>query len=287
MNIAVIGADGQLGSDICSALKKYDLDFTRLTIKEIDISERDSVDSVIKKELNPDLIINTAAFHHVGKCETEPVQSFKVNGLGAANLAYACKKFGIPLMHMSTDYVFDGLKKAPYTESDIPNPLSVYANSKLSGEYLINSILGKFYILRLSGIYGRNICIEKGYNFVDKILKIGEEKGEVKVVDDEVLTPTFTEDIAEQIVHMIKNNAAYGLYHVSAEGQCSWYEFTKEIFKIKNNGVKVNKAAPGEFSGGVKRPAYSVLENKHLKDQGLNIMPHWKQGLKRYITSYR
>ena len=151
----------------------------------------------------------------------------------------------------------------------------------------MRSILDKFYILRLSGIYGKNICMEKGYNFVDKILKIGEERGEVKVVDDEILTPTFTEEIAGQIVHMIKENAEYGIYHVSAEGKCSWYEFAKEIFSIKGNGVKVNKAAPGEFSGGIQRPAYSVLENKHLKDQNLNIMTHWKKGLKKYIQSYR
>ena len=152
------------------------------------------------------------------------------------------------------------------------------ANSKLSGEYLIRAILEKFYILRLSGIYGKNICMEKGYNFVDKILKTGEEKGEVKVVDDEILTPTFTEEIAAQIVHMISKkmpNSGSTMYQRKANAPGT--NLHKEIFKIKNNGVKVNKALPGEFSGGVLRPAYSVLENKHLKDQGLNIMTDWKQ----------
>ncbi len=287
MKIALTGADGQLGSDISSVLKNDGFDVAPLTIKDVDIADRDSIRSVINTNLAPDMVINTAAFHHVEVCEKDPIKSFKVNGLGAANLAYACSKLQIPLLHISTDYVFDGTKKKPYMESDIPNPLNVYANSKLSGEYLVSSILKKFYILRLSGIYGKNICMDKGYNFVDKILKIGEEKGEVKVVDDEILTPTFTEEISTQIVHMIKENAEYGLYHVSAEGECSWYEFAKEIFRIKDNGVKVNKAAPGEFSGGVKRPDYSVLENKHLKDQELNIMTHWKSGLKKYITSYK
>ncbi len=287
MNITIIGADGQLGSDISTELKKQGIKVTDLIKTDLDITERDSVNAFFTKEHNSDLIINTAAYHHVENCEKDPVNSCKVNGLGAANLAYACKKIKTPLMQISTDYVFDGSKRKPYIESDHPNPLNVYANSKLSGEYLLTSILKNYYILRLSGIYGKNICMEKGYNFVDKILKIGEEMGEVKVVDDEILTPTFTEEIAAQIFHMISNKAEYGLYHVSAEGQCSWYEFAKEIFKIKDNGVIVNKAAPGEFSGGVKRPAYSVLENKHLKDQNLNIMTHWKQGLKKYIQSYR
>jgi len=287
MNITVIGADGQLGTDICSALEKAGFRLNRLTIKDIDISGRRSVESVFHENFLTDLVINTAAFHHVEKCETDPVRSFKVNGLGAANLARACTELHIPLMHISTDYVFDGSKGKPYIESDIPNPLNVYAGSKLSGEYLIRSILNEFYILRLSGIYGQNICMDKGYNFVDRILQIGEERGEVRVVDDEVLAPTFTEDIAAQIVHMLKSNAAFGLYHVTAGGECSWYEFTKEIFRIKDTGVTVKKAAPGEFSGGVHRPAYSVLENKHLKDQGIYTMPHWKDGLKRYIRKYR
>ncbi len=287
MNIAIIGADGQLGSDIAAKLKLEGLGVIELVRSDIEISNRYSVNSIINKNLNAELVINTAAFHHVEKCEGDPVTSFIVNGAGAANIAYACSELDIPLIHISTDYVFDGRKKKPYLESDLPNPLNVYGNSKLTGEHLIRSITDRSYILRLSGIYGRNICIEKGYNFVDKILKIGEEKGEVKVVDDEILTPTFTEDIAAQILLMITKKAEYGVYHVSAEGSCSWYEFTKEIFRLKDNGVKVHKAAPGEFSGGVQRPAYSVLENKHLKDQGLNIMTDWKDGLERYIRDYR
>jgi len=287
MNIAIIGADGQLGSDITVKLKQAGLGVIELVRNNIEISNRHLVNSIITKDLNAGFVINTAAFHHVEKGELDPAASFNVNGAGAANIAYACRKLDIPLMHISTDYVFDGMKMKPYIESDLPNPVNIYGNSKLTGEYLIRSITDKSYILRLSGIYGRNICIEKGYNFVDKILRIGEEKGEVKVVDDEVLTPTFTEDIAEQILLMITKRAEYGIYHVSAEGSCSWYEFTKEIFNIKGNSVKVKKALPGEFSGGVQRPAYSVLENKHLKDQGLNIMPHWKDGLKRYIKDYR
>ncbi len=287
MNIAIIGADGQLGSDISTKLKHAGFGIIELVRNDIEIGNRYSVDSVLTKDLNADIVINTAAFHHVERCEDDPVTSFKINGNGAANVAYACRKIDIPLMHISTDYVFDGMKNEPYIESDLPNPVNVYGNSKLSGEYLIQSITDRWFILRLSGIYGRNICIEKGYNFVDKILAIGNEKGVVKVVDDEILTPTFTEDIAEQILIMIKKNAKYGIYHISAEGSCSWYEFTKEIFGIKRNGVKVKKALPGEFGGGVRRPAYSVLENKHLKDQGLNIMPHWKEGLAKYIKSYR
>jgi len=287
MKIAIIGADGQLGSDITLKLKNDGFTVIELVRKDIDISDRKSVNHVITKETDSNLIINTAAFHHVEKSENDPVTSFKVNGAGAANLAYACLRTKKKLMHISTDYVFDGTKKEPYIETDLPNPINIYGNSKLTGEYLIRSIMKNHYILRLSGIYGSNICIEKGYNFVDKIMKIGEEKGEVKVVDDEVLTPTFTEDIAEQISLMISKNAKIGIYHISAEGSCSWYEFAKEIFRIKGNGVKVKKAMPDEFSNGVNRPAWSVLENKYLKDQRINIMPHWKDGLEKYIKNYR
>ncbi len=287
MKIAVIGADGQLGSDITSKLKKDGFSVNELFRKDIDISDRNSVNNIIVKKTDSDLIINTAAFHHVRKSENDPVTSFKVNGIGAANLAYACRETKKKLIHISTDYVFDGTKGEPYIETDLPNPVNVYGNSKLSGEYFIRSIMEDYHILRLSGIYGSHICIGKGYNFVDKILKIGEEKGEVKVVTDEVLTPTFTEDIAEQVSLMISKNCKTGVYHVSAEGSCSWYEFAKEIFRIKDNGVKVKKALSGEFGNGVIRPACSVLENRYLKDQGINIIPHWKDGLERYIKLYR
>jgi len=284
MRIAVIGADGQLGTDICAAIDNTQDDLIHLTIEHIEVSDIDSVSRVLK-EVSPQLVINTAAFHHVEKCEEEPVKAFEVNALGTRNLAMVCNDLDASIMHISTDYVFDGKKRAPYIETDKPMPLNVYANTKLSGEHFVEAIAKKFYILRVSGIYGKAPCIGKGgLNFVELMVKLSRERPEVRVVDNEILTPTSTVEISHQIVKMIERDAQYGLYHVTAEGSCSWYEFAREIFDITKPNIKFNKAAPGEFAVKVNRPEYSVLENKFLEDQGINIMRHWKQGLRTYLT---
>ena len=284
MKIAVVGADGQLGTDICAALANNNHEVVQLTIEDIEVTDIDSVSGVLKGA-KPGLVINTAAFHDLERCEDEPVKAFEVNALGGRNLAMVCNDIDAGLMHISTDYVFDGKKKTPYIETDKPMPLNVYANTKLSGEHFVEAIAKKYYILRVSGIYGETPCIgKKGMSFVKLMLKLSKERDEVRVVDNEVLTPTYTKEIAGQIVKMISSDAHTGLYHVTAEGGCSWYDFAKEIFDITKPAVKFNKAAPGEFAVKVNRPEYSVLENKFLKDQGINIMRHWKEGLRAYLA---
>ena len=285
MKIAVIGADGQLGTDICAALGKNNFEVVPLTIQHIEVTEIDSVAKVLK-EAKPQLVINTAAFHDLEKCEVEPVASFAVNALGPRNVAMVCNDLDAGFMHIGTDYVFDGKKRAPYIETDKPMPLNVYANSKLSGEHFVEAIAKKFYILRVSGIYGKAPCIgKKGMNFVQLMLKLSREREEVRVVDNEVLTPTSTVEISGQIVKMIRSEAPYGLYHGTAEGSCSWYEFAKEIFEVTKPKIRFNKAAPGEFAVKVNRPEYSVLENKALKDLGINVMRHWREGLRDYLAA--
>jgi dTDP-4-dehydrorhamnose reductase len=285
MKIAVIGADGQLGTDICEVLDKNHHDVIGLTIEHIEVSDLDSVSRVLK-ESSPQIVINTAAFHDLEKCEVEPVKAFEVNALGARNAALVCNDIDAVLIHISTDYVFDGQKRAPYIETDKPMPLNVYANSKLSGEHFVEAITKKYYILRVSGIYGKAPCIgKKGMNFVKLMLKLSRERDEVRVVDNEVLTPTSTVEIAGQIVKIIDSNIPFGLYHATAEGSCSWYDFAKEIFDITKPNIKFNKAAPGEFAVKVNRPEYSVLENKGLKDRGINIMRDWRAGLRDYLAS--
>jgi dTDP-4-dehydrorhamnose reductase len=281
--IVVIGANGQLGNDICACFSKNGDHVVGLNHDQIEISDLNSIKKAFSR-IKPDCIINTAAMHHVGRCEEEPERAFKINGIGSRNLADFCLESDTALVHISTDYVFDGAKDSPYIESDKPLPLNVYGNTKLSGEHFIESIAEKYYILRVSGIYGRVVCRAKGSNFVQTMLKLSREKEQIRVVDDEVLTPTFTEDIARQIIKMIENRAEYGLYHVTSEGSCSWFEFAREIFSIKNITVKLDRAAPGEFAGNIKRPKYCVLENKHLKEQGLNIMVKWQDGLRRYLA---
>jgi dTDP-4-dehydrorhamnose reductase len=284
MKIAVIGADGQLGTDICDALEKNSDDVIKLTIEHIEVTDIDSVSNVLK-EARPEVVINTAAFHDLETCEDEPLRAFEVNALGGRNAALVCNDINAVLMHISTDYVFDGKKRVPYIETDKPMPLNVYANTKLAGEYFVEAIAKKFYIIRVSGIYGKAPCIgKKGMNFVNLMLKLSRERDEVRVVDNEILTPTSTVEIANQIVKIINSHAEYGLYHCTAEGSCSWYEFAKEIFDITKPNIRFNKAAPGEFAVKVNRPEYSVLENKCLKDRGINIMRHWKEGLRDYLA---
>ena len=285
MKIAVVGADGQLGTDICIALDNNNDEVVRLTINDIEITDIDSVSRCLK-ETHPQLVINTAAFHQVEKCEDDAAKSFAVNAAGPRNLAKVCNEIDATLLQISTDYVFDGKKRAPYIESDKPMPLNVYANTKLSGEYFVEAIAKRYYILRVCGIYGKSPCIGKGgLNFVDLMLKLSKERPEVRVVDNEILTPTSTVEVSRQIVKMINSKAQYGLYHATAQGSCSWYEFAKEIFEVTKPTCKFNKAEPGEFAVKVNRPEYSVLENKFLKDQGIDILKDWREGLREYLNS--
>jgi dTDP-4-dehydrorhamnose reductase len=284
IRIAVIGASGMLGSDICRVFSDRGCEVRELTHEMVEITDSKSISGVLG-HARADLIINTAAFHHVPKCESDPVKAFAVNALGAKNLAVFCQDNGVPLIHIGTDYVFDGRKEAPYVETDTPHPLNTYGNTKLSGEHYIEALCEKHYIVRVSGIYGKNLCRAKGGNFVTTMLKFAKQDKPIRVVDDEILTPTFTEDVAAQIFFLYDKGGEYGLYHVTAEGSCSWYRFAEEIFTRVGMEVDLSPAAPGEFDGDVQRPKYCVLENKNLKDQHLNIMPDWRDGLGRFLSS--
>jgi dTDP-4-dehydrorhamnose reductase len=222
--------------------------------------------------------------HNIDACEADPLKAFAVNGIGARNLAMLSNELDFTLFHISTDYVFDGFKKTPYVETDPPRPLQVYGNTKVSGEFFIQAIAKRFFILRVSGIYGINPCRAKGgNNFVKTMLKLAKERSEIRVVDDEILAPTFTEDIARQIVAMLDCNR-YGIYHAAAHGQCSWHAFAAKIFEFSDSKVKLSVAEPSEFPAKVPRPKYSVLENARLKALGLDLMPDWEDGLQRYFN---
>ena len=279
MKIVIIGADGQLGSDIVRVLKNEDI--VPLTINEIDITDKELTEKSITKH-KPDLVINSAAFTQVDLCETEDLQAWKVNALGVKHISLVCKKIDAELLHISTDYIFDGSKKTPYIEDDKPGPLNVYGITKLDGEYYLKNILEKYYICRVSGIYGIHKCIGKGSNFVDTMLKLANERDELRIVGDEILTPTYTLDIAKQIRELIKIHR-YGIYHVTNQGECSWYEFACEIFRLAGIDIKVTEITSDEYPTAAKRPSYSVLENKALKDIGIDHMSHWKGALDEYI----
>jgi dTDP-4-dehydrorhamnose reductase len=284
MKVAVFGGNGQLGQDVVAAFQAGGHDVASLTHYDVEISSLDSVQTVMGK-LRPDVVINTAAFHHVDKCEADPALAFAVNGIGTRNVAHVTESLGAKLVHLSTDYVFDGKKKTPYTEKDTPLPLNVYGNTKLSGEAFARTINPRHFVVRTSAIYGGNPCRAKGgLNFVELMLKLAGEREELRVVDDEFVSPTPTVQIAQQLV-AITGTERYGLYHATTEGSCSWYEFAAAIFELSRVRVRLERARPGEFPAKVARPKYSVLENAALKDAGLNLFSHWRQGLENYLAT--
>jgi len=284
MKVVVLGANGQLGRDVVAAFGSQGGAVTGLTHEQVEVASLDSVRSALDP-IRPDLVVNTAAFHHVEKCEVDPARAFAVNAAGARNVAQVSDALHASLIHISTDYVFDGLKGAPYQEDDQAMPLNVYGNTKLSGEYFVRSLNPRHYVVRVSAIYGENPCRAKGgLNFVELMLKLAKELPELRVVDDEFVTPTPTIQIARQLVEL-GQSSHYGLYHATAEGACSWFEFASAIFELTGAKVRLERARPGEFPAKVPRPKYSVLENKALKDRSLNVFTHWQDGLSRYLAN--
>ncbi len=279
MKTVIIGSNGQLGSDLMKAFA--DCSPIGLTHEHIEIDKMDSVLKLLG-EIQPALVVNTAAYHNVPKCETEIQRAFEVNATGALNLAKASAQLGFEIIHVSTDYVFDGSKQQPYIETDIPHPLNIYAISKMAGEHCIEAYASRYYIVRSSGLYGHTTCRAKGTNFVETMLKLAKEKDELNIVNDEILTPTYTDPLAQQM-RKLADTHEYGMYHATNNGACSWYEFAKAIFELANISIKVNPVTAKEFAAPVKRPLYSVLENKALQALGIDIMPHWKESLKKYF----
>ncbi len=282
MKVAVIGANGQLGSDLVIAFSESNDAVSGLTHADIEISDLASVSRVLER-IRPQVIVNTAAMHHVENCEREPEKSFAVNALGPRNVALAARDLGAVLLHVSTDYVYDGSKGSPYLEEDNPRPLNAYGITKLAGEHFVRATTAKHFVIRTSGLYGKSPCRAKGgLNFIELMLKLAKERGEVRVVDNEVVSPTSTAELAEQIVRL-SHSDCYGLYHATAEGSCSWHEFAREIFAVTDTPVRLKVAAPDEFPAKVARPKYSVLENRALKSRGLNAFKPWQDGLHKYL----
>jgi dTDP-4-dehydrorhamnose reductase len=283
MTVAVVGADGQLGSDVVAAFMAHGDAVRALTHSHIEIADLNSVAYVLE-EIQPHVIINTAAVHQVEKCEREPTRAFAVNSLGSRNLAIVAQRLGAVLIHISTDYVFDGNKGSPYTEEDTPRPLNAYGITKLAGEHFVRANTAKHFVVRTSGLYGKSPCRGKGgLNFIELMLKLAKERGEVRVVDSEIVSPTSTAELAAQLVQLSRSNC-YGLYHATAEGHCSWYELAQEIFAQSDISVRLRVAGPDEFPAKVPRPRYSALENRALRDRGLNILGSWQSGLHTYLA---
>ncbi|MBU1027366.1 MAG: dTDP-4-dehydrorhamnose reductase [Candidatus Margulisbacteria bacterium] len=280
MRILIIGADGQLGTDLVKVIPKEEQ--IPLTIKNIDITNREITLQEIKNH-QPDIVINTAAHNHVDKCEEEFALAFEINTYGVKYLAEACKATNSCLVHISTDYVFDGKKGKPYVETDQPNPQSIYAISKYAGEQIVKYSLDKYFIIRSTGLYGTAGCLGKGgTNFVESILKLAATQPELKVVTDEILSPTYTLDLAKQIYELVKTNK-YGLYHAVSHGSCSWYDFAVKIFELLGRKIKITKTTAAELKAAAKRPGYSALKNAALEKISLDKMRPWQEALKAYL----
>jgi dTDP-4-dehydrorhamnose reductase len=281
MKILLIGANGQLGTDLHSHLQHAGHAVTPATRATLDICNAEQTSSAIESSA-PDLVINTAAFHNVELCEAEAVQAFAVNAIVIRNLALHCAQQGCELMHFSTDFVFGGESKRPYKETDLPGPVNVYGASKLAGEHLLALSLDRHYIVRTCGLYGTAGSKTRSGNFVDKILKRASTGEPVRVVDDQVLTPTSTRDLATAVVELIRARQ-YGLYQITNEGECSWYEFACKALDL--SGIRADiqpQKSPSDVK--VKRPSYSVLSKEKLYSTGVSKMPHWQDALAKYLS---
>ena len=283
MKLAIIGANGQLGTDLCEVFSANHK-VIELNHADIEITDLDNVRSVLTLT-KPDFVFNTAAYNLVADAEKFPAKAFEINGTGVLNLARVCQDLGIRFVHYSTDYVFDGKKQNPYQEDDLPNPLNVYGSSKLVGEYFALNYCEKTFVIRVSGIYGKVPSRSKGGNFITSIVRQAREKHEVRVVNDEILTPTPTLHIAKNSGSLIDTDA-FGLYHMSCEGQCSWYEFARVIWETLQLETPLVPVSVRDFPLTVRRPFYSVLENKKLNELRINQMPGWKEALREFLRTF-
>lgn len=284
MRVAILGANGQLGTDLVRVLKpRYQETLISLTHKEVEITDKQSLLAMLHA-YQPTLVINTPAFHKVEACEEQIERSFEVNTYGVRDLALLCAERNVTLLTMSTDYVFGGaeIRTLPYTEQDPPNPLNVYGVSKLAGEYFVRHLARKYFIVRVSGLYGTAGSSGKGANFVDRMIQLAQEGRAIRVVNDQILTPNPTYWVAKQIEKLIQTEN-YGLYHATCQGSCSWFDFASEIFNLTGIQAQLFPQTTQGSGAHTLRPRYSVLENAALKLLDLDIMPSWQDGLRGYL----
>ena len=285
--ILITGSSGMLGVDLSQELyhdyKVFGADILRRAsfgvcgFYKLDITKKHNVSALIKN-LNPDVVIHAAAWTDVDGCELDPKRAYRINSEGTKNVAHACKSIGATLIYISTDFVFDGRRKTPYKEADKTNPLNIYADSKLKGELAIKRILKKYLILRTGWLYGKH-----GKNFVDTIIAKAKKEKVLKVVNDQVGSPTYTKDLAEAIRVLLKKSIDRGIYHVSNSGSVSWYDYAKDILKLSKSQTIVAPISSKELDRPAKRPKMSVLDNaKFIKLTG-HKMRNWQEALKDYV----
>lgn len=279
MRVAVIGANGQLGTDLCTALAAHDI--APFTHADFDICDRAAMERHLGA-VRPEFVINTAAYHRVDDCEIEVERAFAVNAIAVHALARWCAAEGAVLVHCSTDYVFAGDLGRPLTEADRPEPLSVYGASKLAGEHLARSACPRHFIIRSCGLYGHGGSHSKGGNFVERMLQLAAESKPIRVVCDQIASPTYTRDLAAAIAKLIRTER-YGLYHITNSGQCSWYEFARKIFELAGVSADLSPVRTAEYGARARRPPFSALASDAMRAAGLEELPPWEDALRRYL----
>lgn len=281
MKVLVTGVKGQLGYDVVRELQSRGHEAIGVDIEEMDITDETAVSRVME-ETAPEAVIHCSAFTAVDRAEEERELCYKVNVEGTENIAKMCQKLGCKMLYLSTDYIFSGEGQRPWEPEDTPSPLNAYGQSKYQGEVALRQYVDKYFIVRISWVFGIN-----GNNFIKTMLRLGKENGAVKVVDDQIGSPTYTFDLAKLLVDMIETEQ-YGAYHATNEGICSWYEFAKEIFQEANmKEVTVTPVSSEEFPVKAKRPKNSRMSKEKLVQNGFSLLPSWQDAVKRYIEELK
>jgi dTDP-4-dehydrorhamnose reductase len=282
MRIVIVGASGQLGTDLVQQFQDEHT-LLPLTRSQADVRDRSTLLSAIAP-FRPDVVINTAAFHKVDLCEEQPWPAVETNVLGTVNVARVCRELEAEFIHLSTDYVFAGMADRPWREDDPAEPVNVYGATKLAGERLALATWPRTLIVRTSGLFGLAGASGKGGNFVETMLRIGRERGTVRVVTDQVLGPTYTPDLAVTIHDAVRHEVR-GTLHVTNSGQCSWHEFAQAIFLLSGMSVDVQSTTSDEFGARARRPAYSVLSHHRLLALGIAEPRPWHEALAAYLSA--
>lgn len=279
MRLLITGGKGQLAADLTAAFAGHEV--LALGREHLDIISAENVAAVVR-DLRPDVIINTAAYHNVDRCETEPDMSFAVNAAAVQRLAAMCAAEGALFVHLSTDYVFSGARDRPYHEDDPVDPISVYGASKAAGEMAIRATMSRHLIIRTTGLYGLAGRQTGRGNFVETMLRLAAGGKPISVVDDQTLTPSYTVDVAQRIATFVEIGAT-GTYHVTNTGECSWYQFAAEIFRLSSVQVSLHPVSQADRPAAARRPSYSVLGHDKMTDLGLPATRHWQAALADYL----
>ncbi len=284
MKYAVLGAGGQLGRDLCPRLPGEVVPLTRA---DADLTRPGELRNLLER-LRPDAVVNCAAYNFVDRAEDEPDAAFAVNSWAVRDLASACRDLGCLLVHFSTDYVFglDAGRRGPYAEDDAPGPLSAYGMSKLCGEYLVRALCPRHLVVRTCGLYGVWGSGGKGGNFVETMLRLAREGRPLRVVSDQVCTPSYTADVAEGVAALLASGAG-GLHHLTNAGGCSWHAFASMIFALEGVKADLTAVTSAEYGAKARRPAYSVLSGAASRGLGLPALRPWQEALAAYLTERR